>query len=66
VFFSGGSLAPPNVAEVPPPDHLSPGAVAGAVMLAAVAGEPAKAEEKYKKFLAIGADVASAKSKWRS
>jgi hypothetical protein len=65
-FFSGGSLAPPNVAEVPPPDHLTPGAAAGAVMLAAVAGEPAKAEERYKKFLAIGVDVASGKNKWRS
>ena len=64
VFLSGGSLAPPEVADVPPDDSLTPKAVDGAVVLAAVSGDPVKANEKFKKFIALGQDVASGKCKW--
>ena len=64
VFLSSGSLAPPEVAEVPPDETLTPKAVDGAIVLAAVTGDPVKADERFKKFIALGQDVASGKSKW--
>jgi hypothetical protein len=54
VFFSGGSLAPPDMPVITPEDSLTPNSVAGAVMLAAVLKEPEKAQEKYQAFLAEG------------
>jgi len=39
-FWSGDSLAPPNVPPVPPPAHLTGVAVAGAVALASVRARP--------------------------
>jgi hypothetical protein len=64
-FWSGGSLTPPNVPAVPPPDHLTAHGVAGAVMLAAVQTEPAKATEKYRRFLDLGVDVANGNNRWK-
>ncbi len=57
-FWSGGSMAPPDVPVVPPADNLTAKAVAGAVMLAAVQTEPEKAEAKYRRFLEQGIDIA--------
>jgi hypothetical protein len=57
-FWSGGSMAPPDVPAVPPADNLTAKAVAGAVMLAAVQTEPEKAEAKYRRFLEQGIDIA--------
>jgi hypothetical protein len=64
-FWSGGSLGPPNVPPVPPPDHLTAHGAACAVLLAAVASQPEKAPDKYKKFLALGVEVASGTNKWK-
>ena len=64
-FFSGGSLAPPNAPVVPPGEHLTAHAAAGAVMLAAVLTEPQKAAEKYRKFFALGVDVGNGVNKWK-
>jgi hypothetical protein len=64
-FWSGGSLAPPNVPVVPPANHLTAHGVAGAVMLAAVQSEPAKAPEKYKRFFALGLEIASGANRWK-
>src|SRR5947209_15569832 len=64
-FWSGGSLAPPNVPVVPPGEYLTAHGVAGAVMLAAVQSEPEKAPEKYQKFLAQGIEVAKGTQRWR-
>ena len=64
-FWSGGSLAPPKLQVVPPPEHLLPGAVANAVVLAAVTREPEKAGEKYRVFLSLGKDVAEGKNRWK-
>jgi hypothetical protein len=64
-FWSGGSLGPPNVAVIPPPESLTAKGVAGAVMLAAVETEPEKAPEKYRRFLAHGVEVATGANRWR-
>jgi len=60
VFWSGGSIAPPEIQEVPPAPHLCAQAVANSIILAAVRSEPQHASEKYKQFLQIGAAVARA------
>ncbi len=57
-FWSGGSLAPPELPAVPPAANLTGKAVAGAVMLAAVVPDPAQAPEKYQHFFALGVDIA--------
>ena len=50
-FFAGPSMAPPNIQAVPPPDHITPEIVAGALVLAGVINEPEKANEKYCVFM---------------
>jgi hypothetical protein len=65
VFFSGGSLAPPDVPVVPPAESSTAQAVAGAVLMAAVVSEPEKAEEKCQRFLEQGIAVASGKDSWK-
>jgi hypothetical protein len=61
VFFSGGSLSPPDLPPVPPAGHLTGDTVANALTLAGVLTEPVKAPEKHAAFLAVGLDVASGK-----
>lgn len=56
-FFSGGSLGPPDTPVNPPGEFMTAKAVAGAVILAAVATQPEKAPEKYRAFLAQGMEV---------
>jgi hypothetical protein len=58
-FWSGGSLAPENLPEVPVPVHLTGCAVAGAVMLAAVKSEPQLADRKRERYLASAIDIAN-------
>jgi hypothetical protein len=58
-FFSGGSIAPANLAPVAPPDHATPQFVAGAVMLSAVKNQPEKAPEKYRVYLQKGVALMS-------
>jgi hypothetical protein len=58
-FWSGGSLAPENLPEVPAPAHLTGCAVAGAVMLAAVKSEPQFADKKRTRYLASAIDIAN-------
>ena len=53
-FYSGGSVVAPDLEPVPPPDHVTPQLVAGAVMIAAVKNQPEKAAEKYRVFLQKG------------
>jgi hypothetical protein len=64
-FWSGGSLAPPELPAVPPGEHLTAHGVAGAVMLAAVLGEPAQVTEKHRQFLTLGQEVASGVNRWK-
>lgn len=56
-FFSGPSLAPPDLPPVPPGEFLFAKAVSGAVIFAAVSSEPEKAPDKFKQFLSQGMDV---------
>jgi hypothetical protein len=53
-FFSGGSIAPANLAPVAPADHITPQFVAGAIIVSAVKNRPEKAPEKYRAFLQKG------------
>jgi len=59
-FWSGGSLAPPDVSlVVPPGDGLTGTAVAASVILCCVPG-PAKAiSERHTRAFAIGTDIAN-------
>jgi hypothetical protein len=63
-FWSGGSLATPELPAVPPPDHLTAHGVASAVMLAAVNNEPEKAHEKFRAFFELGLGVAEGRLRW--
>lgn len=64
-FWSGGSLAPPNLPVVPPKEELTGHGVSCAVMLAAVLTEPEKAAEKYARFFKIGLEVAAGTNRWK-
>lgn len=58
-FWSGDNLSPVDETEVTPPPDLTPKAVSGAVMLAAVQEGGDKIKEKYQLFLRQGIDIAS-------
>lgn len=53
IFFSGGSIAPPEVNSVPPPPHVAEKLAAGAIMLAVVAEKPEHAAERYRRCIEI-------------
>lgn len=57
-FWSGGSLAPADLPEVPPADNLTGKAVVAAVMMAVAVGDPDKMAERYRQLLARGVDIA--------
>jgi hypothetical protein len=57
-FWSGDSMAPEGQQAVPPPEHLCGVAVAGAVMLAAVRGDPVRQPARLKRFLESGRNIA--------
>jgi hypothetical protein len=63
-FFSGGSLAPPDAPVVPPGEYLTAKAVAGAVILAAVAKEPERAGEKFRAHVVQGLEVTNRLKLW--
>lgn len=66
-FWSGGSLGPDGLANaVPPPDHLTARGVTGAILLAAVWTDPARAVERMRRFLTLGGEVAAGKNRWES
>jgi hypothetical protein len=58
-FWSGDSMAPPEAPKVPPQPHFTGLAVAGAVALAAVRGNPARREARLKRFLDSARDIAA-------
>ncbi|TCH99486.1 hypothetical protein EJV46_02070 [Roseococcus sp. SYP-B2431] len=57
-FWSGGSMAPEGQPVVPPADHLTGVAVAGAIILAATRVAPEKAEARFQRFLQSARDIA--------
>lgn len=63
-FFSGGSIAPPEVEPVAPPPFVAGKTLATAIILSAVIDEPEKAPEKLKGFLDQGIHVAKRVGAW--
>lgn len=59
VFWSGGSITPPDQPAVEPNEFLSAKAVAGSVMLAAVSKNPEKIDENYQHFIAQAIHIAN-------
>jgi hypothetical protein len=64
-FWSGGSLAPPDLPPVEPAAHLTAHVVAASLLLAAVRTEPGRAAEKQHQFLKLGLDVAAGVKRWK-
>jgi hypothetical protein len=58
-FWSGDSMAPADQPKVPPAPHLTGVAVAGAVVLASVRGDPARQSARLKRFLVSARDIAA-------
>lgn len=64
VLWSDGSLAPPALPLVPPPEHLTARLVGAAVLRAAVAVEPMRYEDRYRHFLDLGLHLAARRNLW--
>jgi hypothetical protein len=58
-FWSGDSMAPLAQPKLPPAPHLTGTAVAGAVILASVRGQPARQPARLRRFLDSARDIAS-------
>ena len=58
-FWSGGSMAPDGQPVVPPADHLTGSAIAGAVLLSAVRITPERQKERLARFLGSARDIAT-------
>jgi hypothetical protein len=58
-FWSGESISPAGQPVVPPAPHLTGTAVAGAVALAAVRGDPTRQPARLERFLASLRDIAA-------
>lgn len=58
VFFSGGSVAPPEAPAVEATEFGTAKAVAGAVAFSALSGEPKDAADAFRSFIAQGVEVA--------
>jgi hypothetical protein len=56
-FWSGGSLSPPDNPVVPPAEHLTGLAAAGAILLAS-ARDPRQMDARRRRFLDYGVDIA--------
>lgn len=58
-FWSGGSMSPPGQPVVPPGEHLTGVAIAGAVVMAAVRSKPERAPARIQRFLVAARDIAA-------
>lgn len=65
VFWSHGSMAPPDAPAVPPADNLSGKAVFGAAALAAVVRTPENAPKRRQQFADLGMKIASGELTWK-
>jgi hypothetical protein len=63
--WSGGSLAPPDKPALPPAEHMTGTAVAGALIQAAVQTEPEKFAGTVRQFLNLGVAVATGSQRWK-
>ncbi len=64
-FFSGDSLAPAGAPPVPPGEYLTAKAVCGAVIFAAMGGEPEEAPEKFRSFVSQAIEVSNRIQLWK-
>ncbi|MBX9701878.1 MAG: hypothetical protein K2X74_20755 [Acetobacteraceae bacterium] len=58
-FWSGGSMAPEGQPVIPPGDHLTGTAIAGAVILAGVRRTPQHLDARLTRFLASAREIAA-------
>ena len=58
-FWSGDSMSPEGQPAVPPAAHLAGTAAAGAVALASVRGDVTRREERLRRFLESGRNIAA-------
>jgi hypothetical protein len=58
-FWSGDSMSPEGQPAIPPAPHLTGTAVAGAVALAAVRGDPTRQQARLRRFLESGRNIAA-------
>ncbi len=63
-FFSGGSIGPADLPEVPPKETLSPQAVMVAITMSATF-DPKQTPARHAEFLALGARVADGQIRWK-
>ncbi len=63
-FFSGGSIAPPDLPEVPPDEHLTAQTVAAAIPLAAAPGDPLTIDDRLRHLLDLGIAIADGENRW--
>ena len=64
-FVSEGSLSLPGLPAVEPPPLATAQMVSGAVLVAGVLTQPEKAPEKYRRFLALGTEIANGGKRWK-
>lgn len=62
-FWSGGSMAPPDMPDVPPKETLTPQAAVVAINLTATA-DPKKSPQLYAQFVSLGTAVADGQNRW--
>jgi hypothetical protein len=56
-FWSNGSLAPPDLPEVPPDARLTSQGVSAALVMTATHGDATKSSEKYQQILKTGQEI---------
>ena len=66
VFWSGGSFGPPDQKPIPPDEKLTPKGVGGAVLLAGLLGDAAKAMDRFRHYLDLGLAVARGATPWKT
>lgn len=59
VFWSGGSMAPEGMPDVPPNPNLGPIGVGASVLLAITTGEERRLNERFKEAILRGVDIAN-------
>jgi hypothetical protein len=64
-FFSGESLAPPDLPPVPPGEFLPAKAVSGAVLCAAMGGDPKETPERFQNYISQAIDVTNRIKLWQ-
>jgi hypothetical protein len=66
IFFSDGSIAPPDCPSVPPPEGMAARTVASTVALCGLSVAPDRAAQIADLFVARGVEIASGPAPWES